>query len=165
MRIPRWALLIIWPVAILLFQIALPYFLSLLTGRYGWVNGSPGIWNVPGLAFILVGMAIASWALKLHFESATHGWGIEMTPDYLLSRGPYRYTRNPMYLGTITIWLGWTIFYGSTAVLIALIILSVFFQFMLAPTEERLLEKKFGDQYRKYKGQVPRWFRVSRRQQ
>lgn len=41
-----------------------------------------------------------------------------LTPSYLLMRGPYRFTRNPMYVAELGLWLGWTIFFGSPAVLI-----------------------------------------------
>jgi hypothetical protein len=63
---------------------------------------------------------IIVWALGLHFVSAEQGWELEMTPSYLPVRGPYHFTRNPMYVAAIAIWFGWTVLYGSAAVLVGL---------------------------------------------
>jgi protein-S-isoprenylcysteine O-methyltransferase Ste14 len=63
-----------------------------------------------------------------------------------------------MYLSELVLLFGWVIFYGSIAVLIAFIVWFVFFQFYIVPLEERTLDARFGDAYRQYKQQVPRWF-------
>jgi protein-S-isoprenylcysteine O-methyltransferase Ste14 len=55
---------------------------------------------------------------------------------------------------------GWTIFYGSIAVLIALVLWWVFFAFIQIPTEERQLEARFGETYLRYTDAVSRWFRL-----
>lgn len=60
----------------------------------------------------------------LHFGTAREGWKLELKPQYLLVTGPYRYTRNPMYLGGIGIWLGWAIFYGSLSLLLGVLVLA-----------------------------------------
>ena len=39
-----------------------------------------------------------------------------LTPQYLLRRGPYRLSRNPMYAGEAVVWLGWALFYGRLAI-------------------------------------------------
>ena len=163
MRIPRWAALAIWPVALLFFHFSLPLILSLFSGHYGWTGGSPGLWNAVGLALVAPGLILILWALKLHFTSASEGWKLELAPGYLLARGPYRYTRNPMYVGAFLIWLGWTIFYGSAAVLVAFLVLSAIILFVLVPLEERALERRFGEEYRRYKGEVPRWIPLTRK--
>jgi hypothetical protein len=57
-------------------------------------------------------------AIGLHFVSAEQGWELEMKPSYLLVRRLYGFTRNPMYVAAIARWFGWTVFYGSAAVLV-----------------------------------------------
>ncbi len=75
-------------------------------------------------------------------------------------QGPYQFSRNPMYLGELVLWLGWVFFFGSVAVLIAFLLLVVLLNFQVVPREERELEAKFGDTYIRYKKRVPRWIGV-----
>jgi protein-S-isoprenylcysteine O-methyltransferase Ste14 len=140
----------------------LPLFLSIPFARYGWISGIPGLWNEVGLLLALSGTILIGWTVKVHRTHAPQGQSLDMVPNHLLIQGPYRYSRNPMYLGYLLLWLAWTIFYGSISVLAGLTILSVFAQFILVPREERSLDLKFGDEYRRYKKQVPRWFRLRR---
>jgi protein-S-isoprenylcysteine O-methyltransferase Ste14 len=83
-------------------------------------------------------------------------------PPILLTGGPFAWTRNPMYLGFLMLWLGWALWYGSVAVGIGLVTLAAFLVFHV-PHEERGLEARFGEAYLQYKSKVPRWLgRTSR---
>jgi protein-S-isoprenylcysteine O-methyltransferase Ste14 len=88
---------------------------------------------------------------------------MERTPRHLLVRGPYAFTRNPMYLSVLTIWLGWALFYGSVAIFVACGVGWVLVTFLVVPWEERELEARFGEAYLRYKNTVPRWFGKTRR--
>jgi protein-S-isoprenylcysteine O-methyltransferase Ste14 len=83
------------------------------------------------------------------------------TPPFLMTTGPYAYTRNPMYVAELALWLGWTILFGSLATLLGLMVLTVVIMVVL-PREERGLEKQFGETYRQYKARVPRWLGKTR---
>ncbi len=156
--IPRWMAPIMWTVGIVVVHILGPWGISLLSAHYGWVDGRPGIWNFMGLILVAAGLACVIWCARLHFFAAPQGWEWERTPRYMLIKGPYKFTRNPMYLLELVMWLGWALFYGSVAVLIALVIMGAFFVFILVPSEERGLEARFGETYLQYKRTVPRWF-------
>lgn len=138
----------------------LPFIISLPVARYGWVSGIPSFWNDVGLVLVPCGIMLVAWAVRVHHAHGSDGRSSDMVPTYLLIRGPYHYTRNPMYLGYLLIWLAWSIFYGSISVLVAFLVLYAVFQFIVVPHEERTLDNKFGDEYRRYKKQVPRWFRL-----
>ena len=155
--IPHWAPLLYWPVGFLLVHIALPWGLSLLSPRYGWVEGRPGWFNLSSLLLVVAGIAGAIWTMVLHYIQAPEGWELERTPKYLLSRGPYKFTRNPMFLAELVLWLGWVLFYGSIAVLAGFSLFWVAMNFLAVPREERDLEARFGEAYRQYKSKVPRW--------
>lgn len=152
-----------WVVGIPFFHGVVPWWISLLGTRRSWVEGRPGTWNLVGLIPILAGAACLAWILALHFEKAPEGWAIEATPRYLLTRGPYSYSRNPIYVTYGPIWLGWAAFYGSVALLLPWLLLPMVQVLVLR--EERALEARFGDTFRQYKETVPRWIGRPRRAQ
>ncbi len=85
------------------------------------------------------------------------------TPKYLLVRGPYTFTRNPIYLSLLAIWFGWALFYGSVAVCVGCVVGWVIVTLLVVPWEERELEARFGEAYLRYKNTVPRWLGRTRR--
>jgi len=131
-------------VALPLGHVVLPWWISLHSVRHGWSGGLQGGWNLIAILPVSAGLAIIVWALGLHFVSAEQGWELEMTPSYLLVRGPYRFTRNPMYVAAIAIWFGWTVFYGSALVLVGLAVIWAAVEFAVVPFEERRLELRIG---------------------
>jgi protein-S-isoprenylcysteine O-methyltransferase Ste14 len=148
---------IYWAVGFLLVHNVIPWGLSLLSARYGWIEGTPGTWNLFSLILIGAGITCVVWTMALHFVRTAPRVAFERTPSYLLSRGPYRVTRNPMFLGELALWLGWALFYGSVATFIAALVFWGLMSFIAVPREERELEARFGDAYREYKRSVPRW--------
>ncbi len=163
MRVPRWAGPVIAIPAVTLFYGVLPWELSLLAPRYGWTPQGPGLANLVGLPVQATGFFFLAWAFALHFAAAAGGWEMGPTPGYLVIRGPYRYTRNPMYFGGAAILLGWTIGYGSLAVLAAFLLFVAATNLAIVPWEERSLERAFGDRYRQYREDVPCWIPRPRR--
>jgi protein-S-isoprenylcysteine O-methyltransferase Ste14 len=81
-----------------------------------------------------------------------------MKPDTaLVTSGPYRFTRNPMYLGMAFLYVGFAFAFGviwALAFLPAVIV--VVDRFVIA-REEPYLERNFGQAYRDYKARVRRW--------
>ncbi|MBN2730853.1 MAG: isoprenylcysteine carboxylmethyltransferase family protein [Balneolaceae bacterium] len=77
--------------------------------------------------------------------------------SFLVRSGIYKYTRNPMYLGFVFILSGWAFFRGSFYSL-AIVAVFIFYmnRYQIKP-EERELESIFGEQYVRYKKDVPRW--------
>lgn len=75
----------------------------------------------------------------------------------LVTKGIFRFTRNPMYLGMLLLLLGWVFVLGglSGGIVIALFI-AVITRFQIMPEEQALL-KRFGDEFLLYKTKVRRW--------
>ena len=73
-----------------------------------------------------------------------------------MTTGPYACTRNPGYVAELALWLGWAILFGSLAILLGLVVLTVVI-ILLVPWEEHGLETQFGETYRHYQARVPRW--------
>jgi protein-S-isoprenylcysteine O-methyltransferase Ste14 len=75
----------------------------------------------------------------------------------LVTDGPYRWTRNPMYLGMTFVYLGLAIAADSLTALVLLIPVLIIIQTQVIAREERYLESKFGDEFRAYTARVRRW--------
>jgi len=136
----------------------IPWAVSLLSLHNGWVVGHPSSWNLLGLIPLLVGLAGSLWGMVLHFSKSNGELDWEPDKNYLLTHGPYSFSRNPMYLFELTLLFGWVLFYGSVAVLIEFLVWWAFFHFFQIPQEEQTIEIHFGEAYREYKRKVPRWF-------
>jgi protein-S-isoprenylcysteine O-methyltransferase Ste14 len=75
----------------------------------------------------------------------------------LLTRGPFRYSRNPLYVGLILVYVGIALLYDSGWALLLLPAAALLLHYGAVLPEERYLEAKFGDEYRAYKTRVRRW--------
>ena len=148
---------------LLLFHGLVPLGLSVLASRHGWSAGHPAAWNEVGLVPVASGLVLLVWIVVLHDrEAPKHGWRMEATPfeptQYLIVWGPYRYTRNPIYLLHLTIWFGWAVFYGSVAIVLGIAVMWLTLVFIIVPYEERGLVRQLGEPYLRYQGQVGRWW-------
>jgi protein-S-isoprenylcysteine O-methyltransferase Ste14 len=97
--------------------------------------------------------------MVLGFAETPERVELGLTPSFLLMRGPYALTRNPMYVSELGLWFGWAIFYGGVLVFIGFVLLWLGTNFIILPREERALEDHFGDAYREFRNRVPRWLR------
>lgn len=71
-------------------------------------------------------------------------------------RGPYRYVRHPLYFGVILLVLGWWLLLDYSFLLVSAMLLLLWFNFAVAPFEEKELKALFGEQYEQYSKEVPR---------
>jgi protein-S-isoprenylcysteine O-methyltransferase Ste14 len=82
--------------------------------------------------------------------------GMDAMPERIIAAGPYRYTRNPMYLGHLIFMVGLVLTFRSWFALILLIARAAWFQRRVVQ-DERRLERTFGGEYSEYRTQVKRW--------
>ncbi|MCC9006436.1 methyltransferase family protein [Pseudomonas putida] len=75
----------------------------------------------------------------------------------IATTGPYRWTRNPMYLGMALVYAGIAIGFDGAIALALLPLVLIVIQKQVIAREERYLDAKFGDDYRRYKAEVRRW--------
>ena len=108
------------------------------------------------LSVRLVILALALVASAWLVASAYAAVGAERPSRGLVSAGPFRYVRHPLYLGCVLFYLGPAL---STASLLSLALVAVIFVFYnyIAGYEERLLEERFGEAYGKYKTATGKW--------
>lgn len=110
---------------------------------------------VAGGLLSAAGMALAQWSI---YDQLTRGRGtpLPLLPTQeLLVRGPFRYCRNPMTLGTIMAYLGIAIAAGTISGAGLVAFLSGLLILYLKRVEERELAERFGEPYLRYKQDVP----------
>ena len=112
-----------------------------------------------GVVALLAGAALVIWASVEHFAAANReGWAITpgVAPDYLLTEGPYRLSRNPMHVGAFGIWGGWAAWFGSAPVAAGLVVLIGICRAGIA-WEERTLERRWTEAWQEYARRTSRW--------
>jgi protein-S-isoprenylcysteine O-methyltransferase Ste14 len=105
---------------------------------------------------VAAGIALVIWSFARFIRAKT---GIvPITPaTTLVADGPYRFTRNPMYLALTVVYLGAALLYDSLWPLLLLPLAIACIQLYVIPREERYLASKFGDEYLAYQRRVRRW--------
>ncbi len=75
----------------------------------------------------------------------------------IVDSGPYRLTRNPIYLGMMLGLIGVAIALNSLWLLLTLVPFALVIRYGVVAREEAYLERKFGDVYRRYRARIRRW--------
>lgn len=109
-----------------------------------------------GITLIALGAALVLWC-AWEFRRAGTPVMPFLEPTALVARGPYRWSRNPIYLGYTLTLTGVAALLGSSSPFVVLPLFVWFIQRRFVDPEERLLEQRFGEVYRAYKGTVRRW--------
>lgn len=119
----------------------------------------PGPTALRGLAVLLfaVGASIYAWCVW-DFASFGHGTPAPIdAPKRLVVRGLYHFVRNPMYVGVLTVVLGWAAWHASAALLLYAAAVATAFHAFTVLYEEPHLHGEFGDEYDAYCARVGRW--------
>lgn len=109
-----------------------------------------------GWVLVALGALLAAWALAYFVRAG-------QTPDprqpvkAIVAHGPYRFTRNPMYLAMATGYLGITALMNDFWPLVVFPVVLVILTRAVIAREEAYLERAFGDEYRAYRTRVRRW--------
>jgi protein-S-isoprenylcysteine O-methyltransferase Ste14 len=122
----------------------------------------PGLGSANGRAFavggslVLIGLALATVSVReVRRMSANVVPGEGATA--LVKGGPYRFTRNPIYIGFVILYFGLAIVLTSVWMLLLLIPGLIILQRGVVEREETHLQAKLGEPYRRYQARVPRW--------
>ncbi len=109
-----------------------------------------------GAAIFALGVALAAWAIVTFRRAGTQVQTTEPTTA-VVTNGPYRFSRNPIYLGMFLGLTGFAVGFNSLWVLAALIPFYFVLRYGVVAREEAYLERKFGGVYLDYKSRVRRW--------
>ena len=109
-----------------------------------------------GYALVLIGLGLtisaASGFMRARTTLDPHG-----SVSNIVTSGPYRFSRNPIYLGFVCLMIGFPFIFRTYWGLILSPLLIVLMNWLVIRHEEAYLEKKFGDEYTSYKSRVRRW--------
>ncbi|MGY5878745.1 MAG: isoprenylcysteine carboxylmethyltransferase family protein [Candidatus Thorarchaeota archaeon] len=125
------------------------------------VNVIPEPYNFVGLPFIPIGFFLIIWAnysLLVIGKIGLRNREPMQRPSNLVLAGPYRFSRNPLYLGILVILAGLIIFLSSIVTAFLTVLVYIIFRYVFIKKEEILLEEEFGDEYRDFMKRVKRWF-------
>lgn len=130
--------------------VAMPWW---ILGRGG--TSAPVAWY--GLALIAVGVAIylaCLWVFAVVGSGTPGPWD---PPRRLVAVGPYRWVRNPIYIGALLVVLGEAWLFRSPSLLRYWGAMAVFFHLFVTGYEEPALRRAFGQTYEEYTRRVRRW--------
>ncbi len=142
---------------------------SVFIGFFGWLAlrlrvldeaaglGLPAWVRVPGGILMLLG---ASIALACVGSFVAYGRGTPAPfdpPTEFVAVGPYRWVRNPMYVGALTLLTGFGLWHRSVVMLALPPVLTLVVHCFVVFYEEPQLERRFGERYSRYLASVRRW--------
>lgn len=122
-------------------------------------------WPIPFLSHLAkpLGALIAFFAATLFIWSvrAFHSAGTPVPGNRpttaIVKVGPYRFSRNPIYLAFSVFQTGIALIVNDAWIIVTLLPAISVMSFVVIPREERYLEARFGEEYKKYKASVRRW--------
>lgn len=141
------------PVAVIAAGLGLDYLWPIGTG----VAPAAALRHGLGGGIVVVAiLALGLWPLRMFHRTGQRPEPWKPTPEIIV-RGPYRLTRNPMYLMMVLICAGIAVMLWNVWMLLLTPVCAWVLQRFAILPEEAYLEARFGDGYRAYKARVRRW--------
>lgn len=155
MKLKAFLLIIIFALSI---WVIFPYLFVLLNNLLGLPKFAYLPLQMLG-GLMIISVLLNDLYLLLLFKSVGNGTPVPVEPtSKLIYKGPYKYVRNPMYVGHLLIFLGQFLFFGHLMLLLYLFLSGVGFHILVIKWEEPQLKKRLGKEYEDYLEKVPRWF-------
>jgi len=112
-------------------------------------------YNLIGVLLFIGGYYIVNKSSNIFHQNETTFYLEE--PSTFIQSGFYKYSRNPMYLGSLILITGVSIALGNLLSLLTPILFFLVINYLSIPFEEEIMEKKFGNKYLQFKQKVRRW--------
>ncbi|MGW8368194.1 MAG: methyltransferase family protein [Gammaproteobacteria bacterium] len=118
----------------------------------------PLLQNRPiGIALIVAGIALSAWGRLTFRASQAEIFPWSEAHSALVTDGPFRFTRNPMYGGFVVLGIGAALVVGTWLMWLVPIIVFALDNFVIIPFEEHSMERAYGDEFSAYSARVRRW--------
>jgi Putative protein-S-isoprenylcysteine methyltransferase len=118
--------------------------------------GDAGALRTAGTVLAVLGAGLAAWGM-ITFRRARTAIVPLRPASRIVTNGPYRFTRNPMYTGLTLVYLGVSLYMNSAWPLLALPIVLALLIRLVVRREEAYLRGAFPDEYAAYQTRVRRW--------
>lgn len=112
---------------------------------------------------LLAGTALLLWCALEFYRRGRGTLAPWDPPRALVIAGPYRYSRNPMYVGVLLILIGWALAFASTALAAYAAVMAIVFHLRVLWFEESYLAETYPAAWDAYRRRVPRWLGPGRR--
>jgi protein-S-isoprenylcysteine O-methyltransferase Ste14 len=112
---------------------------------------------LPGIVLMIIGGLLCLVCVGIFIVKGKGTPAVFDPPTEFVAIGPYKYVRNPMYIGGFILLVGFGLYHHSLSILIFFIVLLFLFHLFVVFVEEPQLEKRFGKSYIEYKNSVKRW--------
>jgi protein-S-isoprenylcysteine O-methyltransferase Ste14 len=124
---------------------------------HGFHASLPYVSVIAGAVILCIGIFLSQWASKIFAEENTEILPTSMSNRALVTRGPFRFSRNPMYLGILMTLVGTAILLGTLPMFVSAILFFALMNFIYIPFEEEKMRRQFTDAFDAYKKRVRRW--------
>ena len=111
----------------------------------------------PAAAIVALGTLLLLWCVREFYVSGRGTLAPWSPPRHLVTSGPYRWSRNPMYIGVVTILLGWCVLWDSRTLRNYTLVVAGLFYLRVLVVEEPWAARSFGAEWNAYRAKVPRW--------
>jgi protein-S-isoprenylcysteine O-methyltransferase Ste14 len=115
--------------------------------RYPWI----------ALSVLLAGASLLLWCVHEFYVAGKGTLAPWSPPRQLVTTGPYRFCRNPMYVAVVTILLGWCLLWNLRTLIYYAVVTMCVFHLRVLFYEEPWAARTFGEEWRAYRERVPRW--------
>jgi protein-S-isoprenylcysteine O-methyltransferase Ste14 len=136
------------------------YLVAIVTGlvlHFIWpIPFVPALARAIGALIAVVAVALFIWSVRTFRSAGTPVPGNQPTTTIVMA-GPYRFSRNPIYLAFSLFQIGLALGVNDAWVLATLFPAVSIISFVVIPREERYLETRFDEEYKRYKAGVRRW--------
>lgn len=107
-----------------------------------------------GVVLLAAALLLVIWTIRFIFPAAAKG-GDELDPEFLVVKGPYQWVRHPSYLAAVAGIIGWVLLKGGLYSILLCPVSYLLFRLEAYLEESRVLEPKFGDEFRQFRQRVP----------
>lgn len=116
-----------------------------------------------GLIPLLPGVLLLLWCVRDIYVTGKGTLAPWDPPRHLVASGPYRFSRNPMYIGVSLVLVGWAIGFSSSTLWLYALVVMIAFHIRTVYGEEPWLARAHRKEWERYAARVPRWIFPNRR--
>jgi protein-S-isoprenylcysteine O-methyltransferase Ste14 len=137
--------------------IALPGVVAFAVPIFAGISAGPVRHVVGAVVILCLGTLVLLWCVREFYVAGRGTLAPWAPPKHLVTTGPYRFSRNPMYVGVVAILSGWWLLWDSRTLLFYALGVLCAVHARVVMAEEPWAARNFGAEWDAYRARVPRW--------